>query len=157
MHKASHHLLVLAAFAALASAFALSGCQQSSHSYENRGSTHTLTAYANSIWALSSWTSSDGKNYSIPSSPPTLELGYQGSISGLAGVNRYFGSVRVKDGKLDWGELASTRMAGDPELMESETRYLNDLKSTTKVTVRGNNLVFTGKDGLRLQFSRARP
>ncbi|MET0261998.1 MAG: META domain-containing protein [Rariglobus sp.] len=135
--------------------FFAAGCQ-STPSNADRHSSHTLTAYANSSWVLAAW-KSDGKKVALPSNPPTLQLGYQGQVSGHAGVNRYFGTVRVNNDNLVWGDtLASTRMGGDPAQMESEVRFMTDLPKTTEVTVRSGRLIFTGK-GVRLEFVRSMP
>lgn len=137
-------------------AFIFTGCQSSSSVDSDRHSSHTLTAFANSSWVLAGW-KSDGKKTALPSNPPTLQLGYGGQVSGNAGVNRYFGTVKSHEDALVWtGTLASTRMAGEPEAMESENRYMADLRSTTEVTVQGDRLIFTGK-GVRLEFIHSLP
>lgn len=63
-----------------------------------------------------------------------LELGPEGRVSGFAGVNRFNGSYTLKQqaegrGTLSFGELATTRMAGPPELMQQEERFLAALKT----------------------------
>ena len=148
--------LCVATLVLLGGTFAFTGCQ-STPSYDEQSSTRTLTAFANSSWALIQWTASDGRPVSIAkASTPTLQIGYESAISGNAGINRYFGKIRVnKDGDLDWSEaLASTRMAGSPEAMQAEQQFMSDLKATTHVTVLGDRLTFTGKGKLKLVFAR---
>ncbi|CAM2833516.1 META domain-containing protein [Rariglobus hedericola] len=152
---ASRLLAVLFVFGGL---IALSGCFSSTSPASGQSSIRTLTTLGNTNWVLSSWTSADGKKQPILSPAPTLTIGYQGRISGQSGVNNYVGNVRVYDDRLNWGEhLGVTRMAGSPELMASENRYLSDLKLTQSVTVRGNLLVFMGKKSPRLEYVRADP
>lgn len=64
----------------------------------------------------------------------SLHLGADGQFSGHAGVNRYFGPYTISDddgaaGSIAFGEVGSTRMAGPPELMQQEDRYLAALRS----------------------------
>lgn len=121
-------------------------------------SIRTLTTLGNTNWVLTKWTTADGANSPIPPPAPTLMIGYQGRLSGQAGVNNYVGNVTVADDRLNWGRhLAVTRMAGSPELMASEARFLADLQATQHVTSRGNRLIFTGEKPLRLEFTRANP
>jgi putative lipoprotein len=45
-------------------------------------------------------------------------------VSGHSGVNRYTTTVEVDGSSLTFGPAASTRMAGPPERMETEQRFL---------------------------------
>lgn len=151
----SAKLSFLALVSIVSATFILSGCS-STPSPDNRGSRHTLTSQGNSSWILASWTSVDGKKNAIPDKqPPSLQIGYQGQVSGNAGINRYFGTVTVNNDILNWTALASTRMGGSDEAQASETRFMSDLNATQHVTLSGGQLVFTGKSGLKLEFVRA--
>lgn len=151
-----HRLLSLTVLA-LAGTLAFTGCETTS-ALTGQDSIRTLTTSANTNWVLVHWISTDGAKQAIHSPAPTLMIGYQGRISGQAGVNNYVGTAGVADGQLDWGaHLAVTRMAGTPALMEGENRYLADLKASRRVTVKGSLLVFTGEKSLRLEFARAKP
>lgn len=138
----------------LASALLASAGCVSSATDTDRGSRHTLTAFANSEWSLVRWVPADGSPATLPDARPTVRIGYAGRIDGNSGVNRYSTTVEVHNGSLRWGETAGTRMAGDPGLMEMEARFLSDLRASTRVTVRGDRLVFEGERPLRLEFSR---
>lgn len=142
---------------ALAGALSFTGCAgPSTSSSSGQDSIRTLTTAAGTRWVLASWTSADGQKHTIAPPVPTLVIGDQGRITGNAGVNHYVGNITVSKGVLDWGpHIAATRMAGSPEAMESENRYLDDLKATDRVTIRGNRLQFTGEKPLRLEFTRA--
>ena len=136
---------------------AFNGCETTSSAIE-QDSGRTLTTSGNTNWVLVQWTSADGGKQTLLPPAPTQRIGDEGRISGRSGVNSYVGTARIVRGQLDWGNnLGVTRMAGSPELMASETRYLNDLQATQHVTIRGNRLIFTGKKPLRLEFVRARP
>lgn len=136
---------------------AFSGCESASSS-TGQNSIRTLTTAANSNWVLSAWVTADGVKQPIASHGPTLTIGYQGRVSGNAGVNNYVGNATVRDDQLSWGEhIAVTRIAGSPEAMASENRYLATLKATTRVTIRGDRLVVTGPKPLRLEFVRTQP
>lgn len=134
---------------------ALSGCGSVS-ALTGQDSNRTLTMSGNTNWVLTSWTTSLDDKQEILAPAPTLFIGYAGEISGQSGVNRYNGTARIANTELNWGAgFALTRRAGPPELMMSENKYLNDLRSTRQVTVRGDKLIFTGDKPLRLEFARA--
>jgi heat shock protein HslJ len=142
----------------LLGSLAFSGCGTPVSSVSGQDSIRTLTTSANTYWVLVKWTSADGENQPLHTPAPTLHIGYQGRISGQAGVNDYVGNARVVDEVINWGaSFAATRKAGEPELLASEERYLADLQATRRVTVRNDRLVFTGKKPLRLEFARAQP
>ena len=74
---------------------------------------------------------------------PSLELFEDGSIAGDAGVNRFHGRADadgLRAGRFASGPLATTRMAGPPERMELERRFLEALGRATEVRVRGGEL-----------------
>lgn len=54
----------------------------------------------------------------------TLEFASADRIGGRSGCNRYTGPIRVADGKLEIGSLATTRMACPPAQMHMETAFL---------------------------------
>lgn len=139
--------------------FIFSGCgSTSTSSHDGQDSIRTLTTSAGSNWVLVRWVSTDGQKHTIHAPAPTLVIGYQGRISGNAGVNDYVGNVTVFDDVMNWGShIAATRMAGPPEVMEAEGAFLTDLKDTKQVTIRGDRLLFTGEKPLRLEFARANP
>lgn len=118
-------------------------------------SRHTLTAFANSNWALTRWNSADGTHIAPGATSPTLHIGYAGRVDGNAGVNRYGTTVSVVADALVWTPASSTRMAGPEEQTQQEERFLADLRATTRVTVRGDKLIFQGEKPLRLEFTRS--
>jgi heat shock protein HslJ len=46
-----------------------------------------------------------------------------GRVSGRVGVNRFNGSYTVSADTIEFGPVATTRMAGPPELMDLERRF----------------------------------
>lgn len=58
--------------------------------------------------------------------PPSLNFGTDGKVSGFSGVNRLAGGFdlgKLAEGKLSFGNLASTKMAGPPEAMQVESKF----------------------------------
>ena len=77
----------------------------------------TLTASA-----LGNWETIDGV---------TLVLNDDGTFAGQAQVNNYFGEYEVKDGKVTFKNVASTKMMGAEEDMEAEAAVLAALAENT--------------------------
>lgn len=86
--------------------------------------------------------------------PPTIAFGEDGSVSGAAGVNRFVGTWSLDEGVLVFGPLATTRMAGPPERMDLERRFLDVLAARCTVTRTDGGLLLMS-DGGSLGFSAA--
>jgi putative lipoprotein len=56
--------------------------------------------------------------------PPTIRFDADGRFSGSTGVNRMFGSYEVVDGAVRTSPAGTTMMAGPPEAMAVERRFL---------------------------------
>lgn len=67
--------------------------------------------------------------------------------SGFGGVNQYTTTFTSgPDGELDFGEIASTMMAGPEDAMKAEQAYLTALDTVTGYTVAGEELeLFSGE------------
>jgi heat shock protein HslJ len=81
---------------------------------------------------------------------PVREDG-RAQLSGMAGVNRFFGDYSFAPGEgaiggLTVGQIGSTRMAGPPELMEFEAALLETLKTARTVRVDGDAIVIDCTD-----------
>jgi len=61
----------------------------------------------------------------------TVEFGTDGTVAGTGGVNRFNGPFESTEKTVKIGPLASTKMAGAPELMTRESAYLKALESAT--------------------------
>jgi heat shock protein HslJ len=73
--------------------------------------------------------------------PPTIGFGDDGRAYGTGGVNRWFGTFELADDQLRIGPAGSTMMAGPPELMAQEQRFLRAVEGTHAVTVGGGEIV----------------
>jgi heat shock protein HslJ len=87
--------------------------------------------------------------------PPSLAFGTDGRASGFGGVNRYGGPWEMKDGALHFGDMSCTRMAGTPERMELETRYLAALARASVARLDGHVLTLGDATGPLLTFGPA--
>ncbi len=79
-----------------------------------------------------------------------------GRVSGTGGINRLMGSYMLDGSSLSFGPLATTMMAGPPEAMEEERRFLADLALVTQWSVDGDELVLGDSDHgelLRLAYA----
>ena len=70
-----------------------------------------------------------------------------GTVSGSTGVNRLNGSAEVHDGRLRFGPLAMTRMAGEPEAMDEDAALVDALDDVTGFAVEGDRLRLLDEDG----------
>lgn len=87
---------------------------------------------------------------------PNITIADDGAASGFAGVNRF--STRLTlgaDGAVSFGPAAVTKMAGPPEAMSFEDRYLRLLDSMTGVRASDDRLAFLNGDREILRFERA--
>lgn len=76
-----------------------------------------------------------GKEYKLDYSNITITF-EKDKVYGLSGINRYFTSYEIKeDGTISFKPIATTLMAGDPELMDRERKYLNFLKDAYKINI----------------------
>ena len=114
-----------------------------------------LAALAGDEWRLVRWTA-DGNPVTLVQGPKvTFAVTPEGNVSGSASVNRYVGKVTLTDaGKVTWGGgFATTRMAGPPQLMDQETRYLAALAKVDHASLAGRKLTLTGP-GVVLEYER---
>jgi len=95
------------------------------------GSSWSVTAYNNGKQAVVG---------PVEGSELTLEFGTDGSVSGNSGVNTFSGTFESTGDTVSITGLASTKMAGEPELMEQETAYLKALQSATTWSVTRGSL-----------------
>lgn len=89
---------------------------------------------------------------------PGLTLTADGKASGLAGVNRISGSFdpsTLADGRISFGPMAMTKMAGPPELMKIEDDFTQALSKVTRARIENNQLVFASDSSDLMRFNRA--
>ena len=90
-------------------------------------------------------------NESIPlieNTKNTFSCDENGKVAGVASINRYFGSFSLKeDGEIIWSEaFGMTRMAGPPELMEQEAKFMQALPQTSRIYLKKEKLLLIGTD-----------
>lgn len=90
----------------------------------------------------------------FPGQGLTVGFDEAGRIFGYSGLNRYFGKVDIKDGRIVVDPLASTKMSGSREALIREDQFLSLLKSMTKISKNGDNLILTNVKGEQLIFSK---
>lgn len=82
-------------------------------------------------WTLVSITTDKGEAALPKKHGITLAIDENGRITGKSGVNQYFGSFTMVKGKISWGQMGCTEMAGPPERMDAESLYVKSLTQTT--------------------------
>jgi heat shock protein HslJ len=90
---------------------------------------------ANKEWIL---TSLNGESITA-AKPPTLKFS-NGRLAVFGGVNRLNASYALVGDSVTVGDIVSTKMAGDPALMEQESNFAKALRSANKFEVHGNEL-----------------
>jgi heat shock protein HslJ len=85
---------------------------------------------------------------------PTLRAA-AGRLTIFGGINRLNGSVALVRDQVVIGDLASTRMAGPPELMALEERFAGTLRTVNRFHMRGSRLELLRDETLVATF-RAR-
>lgn len=74
----------------------------------------------------------------------------QNIIAGFAGLNRYFGDYSIENNQIKFGNLATTLMAGSPEDMEEEAKFLKLLATMNTIEIKDNVILLSnGKENLK--------
>jgi predicted amidohydrolase YtcJ/heat shock protein HslJ len=95
---------------------------------------------AHKEWTL---TTLNGKKV-VAEKPPTMKFEH-GKISVFGGINRLSGSYALIDNTVTMGEIVSTKMAGDPALMELEKNFAKALALVDGFQVSDNELTLSSK------------
>ncbi|WP_017445134.1 META domain-containing protein [Gayadomonas joobiniege] len=77
----------------------------------------------------------------------TLEFAEDERVFGNSGCNQYTGSYRFTDGKLDVGQLASTKRACVGPVMEQETKFLKALENSVEFKEQAGQMLAYDADG----------
>ncbi len=112
----------------------------------NTGGANAVTNVPPSLKALagSEWALKDLCGTPVPAnSRASLSIASDGGLSGNAGVNRFNGRARGNDEKIQTAPFMFTRMAGPPEAMTLETKFLKALEVATKFEADGDTLRIT--------------
>lgn len=80
----------------------------------------------------------------------TLTFPSQEQIAGVAGCNRFFGTVTFDGPKLEIGNTGGTRMACAPAIDDQEQRFLKTLPRVHGFALEDGKLTLTDEDGRTL-------
>lgn len=81
----------------------------------------------------------------VASNPITLQV--EGSnVSGSSACNQYGGSVTVDGSSIALGDLVSTLMGCEADVMAAEAAYTNALREVDTISFDGDELVLSGSD-----------
>ena len=95
--------------------------------------------------------------YKMVNAPQNVEitLNFDGtSFSGKSAVNRYFGSFNQDKNKIKFSVAGLTMMMGPQNLMEVEQDYIKNLDKVDTISVKKNNIILSGKNGLVFEFEK---
>lgn len=93
----------------------------------------------------------------ITAPAPTLAFEEEGRVHGSSGVNRFGGDCTIDGTQIRFGSLMSTKMAGPPERMELERRYLEVLGKATRWSVTKGRLTLADAEGALAVFESEPP
>jgi len=105
------------------------------------------TILPGTVWKLGSYFNGDQLVQPLPDAVITLNLQDDGQITGLSGINRYFGQYSINGVSLTMTGIGSTLMAGPEPLMDQESSYLQLLSAVTSYQLSGTSLDFYDKTG----------
>ncbi len=77
----------------------------------------------------------------------TVAFGTDGKVGGNGGVNTFSGDFESGPSSVKIGPLASTKMAGPPELMTQEAAYLTALQNATTWEIQSGKLTMRDASG----------
>jgi heat shock protein HslJ len=101
-----------------------------------------------------SWTLADlGGTAPAEGTNATLSFDASDAVTGHAGCNTFNGEATIDGGSIDFGPLATTRMACPEPQMSLETTYLGALDAATSWKIDGDKLILEG--GTTATFNRA--
>jgi len=78
----------------------------------------------------------------------TFSCDENGKVAGVASLNRYFGNFSLQEnGEIIWSKaFGMTRMAGPPELMAQETKFMQALLQTSRIYLKKETLLLISAD-----------
>lgn len=62
-----------------------------------------------------------------------------GSFNGFSGVNRFFGQYKLDGSRISFSGMGSTRMAGPPDAMRFEDKFMKSFSQADRCTFIGNS------------------
>jgi heat shock protein HslJ len=102
-----------------------------------------------SDWTLQSYADTTGTFVPLkPGTEVTAIFGSDGRVSGSAGCNHYSATYTVRDFAISISPPVSTKIfCGDPDVMQQESAYLNDLVGSGELRISESNLIFYDGSG----------
>ena len=88
--------------------------------------------------------------------PPSLRF-EDGRVTGFGGINRLSSSYSSDGANLKFGQTITTRMAGDPALMELERNFLNALGVVDGFRIERDELRLNRRDTIVATLRPAKP
>ena len=143
-------LLVLAAAVALTAACSSGGAGSDEGS---SGGTVGGALDLTGSWGLDEGTGPGGDVEIIPTARITMAVDAESGVTGSASCNRYSGTVVVDGSSVQFGPIATTRMACAPRPGAAEAAYLAALDDVDAGSRTGDELTLTGPD-TRLVFTQ---
>ena len=143
LHRLTHHLKYLPLAAAIAMA---GGCAATSDSAKPDNGLAPQASLTNTYWKL---TQLDGAPVTMAPQQERevrITLTDDGKVTGFTGCNRVMGGYTLAGTALRLTQLAGTRMACQPPLMQLESAVLVNLNSVTGYQLEGEKLILL-KDG----------
>jgi len=102
------------------------------------------------IWVLDAMRDIDSLSSLPVGVRVTLMLHEDGTFSGAAPVNQYFGQYTVGNQTILFSQIGSTKMAGSPARMALETRYFSHLGAVRSFEIGELNLTLHNDEGTAL-------
>ena len=90
-----------------------------------------------------------GKTYKFSDSKghvATVTFNRDNTMNGFSGVNRFFGEFRTASDMIAFANMGSTKMAGHPEAMKFEDKFIKILSKTNRFYEIGRNLTLFNGD-----------
>ncbi|MBC8076318.1 MAG: META domain-containing protein [Chloroflexales bacterium] len=115
------------------------------------GASGAASTLAGTTWTLRGIEQGGGVLPLARGTPPTLQFGTDGTVSGTTGCNSFGGRYTVNGQALAISDVRQTLKACEPSLMEQETHYTTALSAAQSFTLDSTNLTITTADAtLRL-------
>lgn len=102
-------------------------------------------------WVLESFAGEAAPVESGQGVQPQFSL-VDGTVTGNGGVNSFNGSYELSGTDISFGPLASTKMAGPPDAMDQEMRFLQALEAAAHLEVRDENMTLSDADDVVLML-----
>jgi len=77
----------------------------------------------------------------------SIEFGSDGKVNGNVGCNQFNGEYQVKDDKITFGPIASTRKFCEGSVGEQETATLALFTESATIMIEGDTMTLTSADG----------